>query len=307
MLILDRARLFTGSLDSAIYLFGSITRLDSSVSVLPSISTNFTHHISAGLMDGTVVTGQNNISHPSIPTAFESRNGVDDEVEDHDQIEDANLPGSLPVLRKGYITFSKSGEEDLPCRIERIWYVNPYGHETRYNANKQVLEALECASTIIYSIGSLYTSIIPNLILRGVGSAVANSAIRHKILILNSTIDRETGPTSDPYSAIDFVASIAKACAYSRNQDMSDLSPFEYRKYVTHVLHLDGPGTPKVDRAALGELGIDTMRMYGRNLSVEGKERGVLRYDEQALIQGLEATIGSRDVGIRSRRNTLEK
>ena len=303
-----RARLFTGSLDSAIYLFGSITRLAAEVSVLPAINTNFTHHISAGLTDGTIITGQNNISHPSIPTAFESgTNTPRDEVEDHDHIEDANLPGSLPTLRKGYITFSKSGEEDLPCRIDRIWYVNPYGQEIRYNANKQVLEALESASTIIYSIGSLYTSIIPNIILRGVGGAIANPAIRHKILILNSTIDRETGPTSDPYNALDFIAAIARACAYSRNQDTSQLSPHEYRTYVTHVLHLEGPGTPRVDRAALRELGIETMRLYGRNMSVEGKDGGVLRYDEQALIQGLEATIGSRGVGPMSRRNTLEK
>jgi 2-phospho-L-lactate transferase/gluconeogenesis factor (CofD/UPF0052 family) len=299
--------LFTGSLESAIYLFGSITRLAAEVSVLPAINTNFTHHISAGLMDGTIITGQNNISHPSIPTAFESSNGTPEELEDHDHIEDANLPGSLPTLRKGYITFSKSGEEDLSARIERIWYVNPYGQEIRYNANKQVIEALESASTIIYSIGSLYTSIIPNLILRGVGSAIASPAIKHKILILNSTIDRETGPTSDPYSALDFIASIARACAYSRNQSVADLSPYEYRTYVTHVLHLEGPGTPKVDRSALRELGIETMRLYGRNMSIEGKDGGVLRYDEQALIQGLDATIGSRSKGPMSRRNTLEK
>jgi 2-phospho-L-lactate transferase/gluconeogenesis factor (CofD/UPF0052 family) len=299
--------LFTGSLESAIYLFGSITRLAAEVSVLPAINTNFTHHISAGLVDGTVITGQNNISHPSIPTAFESSNGKPEDLEDHDHIEDANLPGSLPTLRKGYITFSKSGEEDLSARIERIWYVNPYGQEIRYNANKQVIEALESASTIIYSIGSLYTSIIPNLILRGVGSAIASPAIRHKILILNSTIDRETGPTSNPYSALDFIASIARACAYSRNQSTADLSQHEYRTYVTHVLHLEGPGTPKVDKAALRELGIETMRLYGRNMSVEGKDGGVLRYDEQALIQGLDATIGSRNTGLRSRRNTLEK
>lgn len=228
-------------------------------------------------------------------------------MEDHDHIEDANLPGSLPTLRKGYITFSKSGEEDLSARIERIWYISPYGQEMRFYANRKVIETLESASTIIYSIGSLYTSIIPNLILRGVGSAIANPSIRHKILILNSTIDRETGPTSDPYTALDFIAAIARACAYSRNHSTSDLSPHEYRTYVTHVLHLEGPGTPKVDRLALRELGIETMRLYGRNMSVEGKDGGVLRYDEQALIQGLEVTIGSRGKGPMSRRNTLEK
>jgi 2-phospho-L-lactate transferase/gluconeogenesis factor (CofD/UPF0052 family) len=289
-------------------------------SVLPAINTNFTHHISAALAEGTIITGQNNISHPSIPTAL-ANGGVPnystgstigvDEAEEHDHIEDANLPGSLPTLRKGYITFSKSGEEDLPARIERIWYINPYGQEMRFNANKQVIESLESASTIIYSIGSLYTSIIPNLILRGVGDAVASPSIRHKILILNSTIDRETGPTSDPYTAIDFVAAIARACTYSRSRTNTNPwipRPSEYKTYVTHVLHLHGPGTPQVDKEALRELGIETMRLYGRNVSVEGKEGGVLRYDEEALRQGLEASIGKRGgKEARSRRNTLEK
>jgi 2-phospho-L-lactate transferase/gluconeogenesis factor (CofD/UPF0052 family) len=305
-------------LESAIYLFSSITRVPAETSVLPAINTNFTHHISAGLADGTVITGQNNISHPSIPTALASVRAADaaahagtvvaDEAEEHDHIEDANLPGSLPTLRKGYITFSKSGEEDLPARIERIWYINPYGQEMRFNANKQVIEALESASTIIYSIGSLYTSIIPNLILRGVGDAVASPSIKHKIMILTSTIDRETGPTSDPYTALDFIAAIARACAYSRSRTTIPVDPSEYKTYVTHVLHLHGPGTPKIDKEMLRELGIEPMRLYGRNVSVEGKEGGVLRYDEQALIQGLEATIGKgsgREA--RSRRNTFEK
>jgi 2-phospho-L-lactate transferase/gluconeogenesis factor (CofD/UPF0052 family) len=308
MLTLSSARLFSGSLESAIYLFSSIARVPVDTSVLPAINTNFTHHISAGLSNGTVITGQNNISHPSIPTAFSNEglpNGNADEAEEHDHIEDANLPGSLPTLRKGYITFSKSGEEDLPTRIERIWYINPYGQEMRFNANKQVIEALESAQTIIYSIGSLYTSIIPNLILRGVGDAVASASIRHKILILNSTIDRETGPTSEPYTVLDFIASIARACAYSRSRNVE---PNEYRTYVTHVLHLHGPGTPKVDKEALRKLGIETMRVYGRGQSVEGRLAGVLRYDEQGLIQGLEAVMGKGNgSGIRSRRNTLEK
>lgn len=49
------------------------------------------------------------------------------ETETADSIEDANLPGSLPTLRKQYITFSKTHEpdSDLPARIERIWYINP--------------------------------------------------------------------------------------------------------------------------------------------------------------------------------------
>lgn len=216
------------------------------------------------------------------------------ETEDHDHIEDANLPGSLPTLRKQNISFSKTEEEELPTRIERLWYINPYGQEMRLNANSHVHEALRSAQCVIYSIGSLYTSIIPNLILKGVGQGIASNSIRHKILILNSTIDRETGPSSNPMTATDFIAAISRACAYSRGFPADQVvAKHEYKHYVTHLIHLDGG--PKVDKMELGLLGIETIRLYGRKA-----------YDEKALVQALVATIGKRDVRMGSRRNTLD-
>lgn len=247
--------------------------------------------------------GQNAISHPSIPTALPdvSVNGVS-ETEEHDSIEDANLPGSLPTLRKQYISFTKSEEEDLPARIERVWYINPFGQEIRPPANPKVIDALRSSQTIIYSIGSLYTSIIPSLILRGVGEAIASTSIKHKILILNSTVDRETGPSSNPFTALDFVAAIARAGAESRGF-FGGVPTSEYRSYVTHLIHLEGPDTPQVNKAEFSSLGIETIRLYGRK-SEDGKG---LRYDEKALNQALEATIGKGNVRAdKSRRNTLD-
>ncbi|KAL9578539.1 MAG: hypothetical protein Q9212_005655, partial [Teloschistes hypoglaucus] len=61
-LFLTGARLFSGSFETAIYLLATIGKVDESrTAVLPSIVSNFTHHISAGLEDGTVITGQNAI------------------------------------------------------------------------------------------------------------------------------------------------------------------------------------------------------------------------------------------------------
>ena len=188
----------------------------------------------------------------------------------------------------------------MPARIERIWYINPYGQEIRLAANTKVVEALKECQSIIYSIGSLYTSIIPSIILRGVGEAIASPDIRHKILILNSTIDRETGPSFAPFSATDFIAAIATAGAESRDLT-GPVAPNEYRMYVTHLIHLQGPGTPHVDREELADLGIETIRLYGRRVEGESFQR----YDEKALIQALEITTGRRDARAdRSRRNT---
>lgn len=303
-----RARIFTGSLESSIYLLSQICAIPPSTSVLPAINTAFTHHISAGLADGTVITGQNAISHPSEPTSLPDFNGTTttdalaasstEDTDAHDLIEDANLPGSLPTLRKQYIDFSKSGEDDLPSRIERVWYINPYGHEIRPRANPKVVESIEHASAVVYSIGSLYTSIIPSLILRGVGQAIANYGVRHKILILNSSNDRETGPSSSAFTALDFVNAIARAGAESQG-NFAENDPNQVRRYVTHLLHMEGDGAPPVNKEALAEVGVDCIRVYGRRVD------GVLRYDEQGLRSALEALLGRTERG-RSRRNTKQ-
>ncbi len=303
-LFLTGARLFSGSFESAIYLLASIGGVPDNVQVVPAINSNFSHHISAGLEDGTVITGQNAISHPSAPTALPDRkSGAERRASiDTEEQEDANLPGSLHTLRKKNITFSKEQEEDLPSRIERIWYINPYGQEIRPTANPKVAEAIERAQCVIYSIGSLYTSIVPSIILRGVGQAIAKPSIRYKILILNGSLDRETGPSHSPLTALDFVAAVAHAGAEgTANLDKPD--PCIYRAYITHLIHLEGEGTPVVDRARLADFGIECIRLYGRK--VEGGKG--MRYDGKALSQALEAILGRRDPKMdRSRRNTLE-
>ncbi|KAI1109587.1 UPF0052 domain protein [Nemania sp. NC0429] len=377
-LFLTGARLFTGSLESAIYLLSTICAIPATVATLPAINSNFTHHISAGLEDGSQITGQNAISHPSAPTSLpdtgdtvammaetlsppplalgpmapastsstritaiaatatdtslalprrpksaqEDRQTVLRETEAHDRIEDATLPGSLPSLRKQYITFSKAPafSNELPSRISRIWYINPYGHEIYPLANPKVVSSITHSSAVIYSIGSLYTSLVPSLILRGVGDAISSSAARRKILILNSTLDRETGPSAHALTATDFVRAVARACERSRGRSPAgaseapkievegtrvvvmgsgddDDADSSVRNYVTHLVYLEGEGVPKVDRAELAALGVDCVRVYGRRVD------GMLRYDEAGLEGALEAIVGKAEMA-RSRRNT---
>ena len=58
----------------------------------------------------------------------------------------------------------------------------------------------------IYGMGSLYTSIIPSLILAGTGKAIRTSKAKQKVLLLNSSQDRET----NGLNAIDYVLAITK-------------------------------------------------------------------------------------------------
>lgn len=322
-LTLKSARIFSGSLESAIYLLGQICAVPHSTQVLPAINSNFTHHISAELADGTVITGQNAISHPDEPTSLPDLaatmttttttggNREREATDAHDLIEDANLPGSLPTLRRQYIHFSKAGEADLPARIRRVWYINPYGHEMRPRANAKVVAAVAEAGAVVYSIGSLWTSLVPSLLLRGVGAAVAANPVP-KVLILNASIDRETGPSADPYSAVDFLQAIAAALRESRDEPDAaagrdaTAAPVVVedgvRPYITHIIYLEGEGTPKVDKEALRALGVEPVRVYGRRVG------GMWRYDEGGLERALEAVVGSgrRDAMGRSRRNTKQ-
>ncbi|EXJ55906.1 hypothetical protein A1O7_08837 [Cladophialophora yegresii CBS 114405] len=371
-LFLTGARLFSGSFESAIYLLSSICAIpDDEVRVIPSINSNFSHHIAAGLANGEVIVGQNNISHPEARTKLEmpavvevggdppslspSTGGDESELRvlhhgSADDIEDAHIPGTLPTLRQRNIKFSKDHDEDLPARIERIWYINPYGQEMLPPANPRVLSAIKESQAIIYSIGSLYTSIVPSIVLKGVGDALRSTPARHKILILNGSLDRETGPSSNPFSAFDFVEAIARAGEHSsgrpwrpklhasRSEEtlrssapptpaatrhggflfpaaatngvashMPNHDPSRdavYRKYVTHVIHLSGEGTPQVDRSHLASLGIDCLKLYGRKSS-----KGVMLYDSQALIGAIEAILGKKGDAMtlaKSRRNTVD-
>jgi hypothetical protein len=218
------------------------------------------------------------------------------ETEESDNVEDANLPGSLPSLRKPAINFSKQHDDHLPARIQRLWYINPYGHEMSCPANPRVLDALSKSSTVIYSIGSLFTSIIPSIILRGVGQAITNPCVRNKILILNSSIDRETGPATCPFTALDFVAAIANACAESRGLRAPRVE--DYCVYVSHVIYIEVTGAPVVDRDVFQKAGIETIRLYGQSG----------RYDDRALEQALKMVLGKGEQGGGvSRRNTLQR
>ena len=63
------ARLFFRSLEAAIFLFSRVARIPEGSLVLPAICTEERITLGAELADGSVIRGQNEISHPSAPGA----------------------------------------------------------------------------------------------------------------------------------------------------------------------------------------------------------------------------------------------
>ena len=120
------------------------------------------------------------------------------------------------------------------------------------------------------------------------GSKIRGTGVRYKILILNGSLDRETRAVGVEFSARDFVEAIVRACVGGK------VGEEEWREYVTHVIYMEGEGTPKVEREVLGRAGVECVRIYGRKR--EGEDGGMI-YDGTALGQALEAIIGGGKEG----------
>lgn len=151
------------------------------------------------------------------------------------------------------------------------------------SANPAYLAALRKTETLIYSCGSLYTSIAPLLILQGVGNAIAHSqTMRRKVLLLNTQLDRETGG----YDALDFIRAITHACSSSTSEETcAGLQP---RQLISHLVY-HPKGQVVVDVEKVEELGISCIRIPDRPGKVaftEGDVRYALRVIVKAELEG---------------------
>jgi len=91
------------------------------------------------------------------------------------------------------------GEANIPKRFEKVKKVF-YDHDVL--AHKDAIEAIEKADYIIYSIGSLYTSVLPNLIISGIRDAVIVSRAT-KIYFANSMTQSNETPNYDIKDHVD--------------------------------------------------------------------------------------------------------
>ncbi|KAI5057718.1 hypothetical protein GOP47_0027733 [Adiantum capillus-veneris] len=252
------ARIFFQSLDAAIFLFSRVSQIPVNSFVLPAVCTNDRLTLGCELQDGTIIRGQNEISHPSSSSQFERF---------PQRVNKASHPSSK-----------------LPASIKRIFYMSSEGtnllHEVFPAVNPTVLEHLKQVQAIIYGMGSLYTSICPSLVLYGVGEVIAHQSCL-KILILNSTHDRE----SYGMSASDFVVSICNALNRKHGDPQKSLN-FPATAYINCMLVPDG-GAIRVDSEKLLALGVQ------RVVTVDAMQddRGGVIYEPRALIQALKQAI----------------
>ncbi|KZT22076.1 UPF0052-domain-containing protein [Neolentinus lepideus HHB14362 ss-1] len=265
---LAAAQEFFRSLPSAIFLFSSIT--NSQANILPVIITNHTVTIAVELENGSKIIGQCNISHP-VSSSAPSINVFDSD------------PASPIVAHAQNVMFrseSKDESSDLESRISRLYYINAYGNEIRPAPNSDYLSNISTNDILIYSCGSLWTSIIPCLALRGVATAIAQSpSLRAKVLLLNSRNDRET----TGYTAVDYIEAIVKSLksAGSRDRHADDIYPIS--AFITHVVYLRGSLVP-VAIERITSMGVACVEVIGQS----SKSDGLPLFDAASVRQALD-------------------
>merc|ERR1712146_95469 len=119
-------------------------------------------------------------------------------------------------------------------------------------AHSEAVQAVRDARVVVYSMGSIFTSIVPSLIPLGMGDAVRSS--RRKVMLLNAFNDRETtwlehtpnGAQRSDFTIVDHVDAIARAL---HGYDSS--SQYRAVDYVTDVICVEG--SPIKERRLTGD------------------------------------------------------
>ncbi|CAG7847270.1 SubName: Full=Uncharacterized protein {ECO:0000313/EMBL:CCA69417.1} [Serendipita indica DSM 11827] len=253
---LSACQLFFRSLPSAIFQFSALTGTTQD-RILPILVTNHTVTIAADLDNSKRIIGQCNISHPV--------GGQEVVLEGLEDGEDGN--GHNSPLNVAFVKSSEHTAEALEGRIERVYYINAHGNEIYPHPNPEVLSSLGQQDYLVYSCGSLWTSIIPCLALRGVATSIARSpSLRAKILLLNIHNDRETAG----YTALDYVQAITSTL------NRHDLTPrtaggiirplYPASAFVTHLVYMSHTSI-EIPTLALTAMGVHCVRIYGSNKS----------------------------------------
>ncbi|KAL6842792.1 hypothetical protein ACP4OV_027636 [Aristida adscensionis] len=247
------ARIFFQSLDAAIFLFSRVSQIPSESLVLPVISTSDRLTLGCELWDGTIIRGQNEISHPS--------NG-----------------------RREIVNKDCNSCTALPSRIKRVFYMSSEGsnllHEVFPEANQTVLEQLSKVDCIVYAMGSLFTSVCPSLVLRGIGETIASRSIP-KVLLLNGSHDRETAGLC----ASGFVTAITDSLNRTYGDPHKSLKN-RPKDYVNAILVPEGGQVP-LDVENLASQGIFHVVTVA---SIHDPKVGVI-FDPRSLIQALTSLI----------------
>ncbi|KAJ7071574.1 hypothetical protein C8F01DRAFT_1111091 [Mycena amicta] len=266
---------FLRSLPASIFLFSSIT--NSQANILPVIVTNHTVTIAAELENGEKLVGQCEISHP-VP----AQSAMDGLTISSDGLSPVDGMGEAIAQRRNVLfeQDAKGAYQPLGARISRLYYMNAYGFQIHPSPNPEYLAALKTNEMLVYSCGSLWTSIMPCLALRGVAAAIARSrSLRAKVLLLNAKNDRET----EGYTAVDYIQAIVHTLnahydtpSYGLAYGAGSNTMFPVSAFITDLVFLKDT-TVVVDQRQITAMGVRCTEIVNSNGSEVFDAAGVRR------------------------------
>lgn len=245
---LTGTRIFFSSLETSLFWFSRVVRIPANSCVMPVINTNNTMNIGVELENGILIRGQHDISHPNLPLMMSSPipNTTIHPINIIKEIPPHHFTAPPLNRRNSHenVVVDKSSSRPLEAKIKRLFYLNDDKQEILPPCNPSVLQKIREQQTIVYALGSLWTSTIPCLVLEGVGEEISRKS-GNKILILNGYPDRET----HNMTATDFVLSITNAL---NRWGVLSHAP---RKYLTHLVWVEGSAI-KVEEEAVRAMGV---------------------------------------------------
>ncbi|KAL7548534.1 hypothetical protein ACHAWF_011820 [Thalassiosira exigua] len=234
------ARTLFRSLPAAIFLFSKVAGIPSGSRVIPAVLSEDRLLLGAQLADGSRIRGQYNISHPKkspalrhdrepqsteAPVAANLRERSDGGSDDlrHRQVVKSSLDSldlsslhPAPISKVAYllndVTWRRQSTKGASSSMQRQQWSDR--HEVSPEPNPQVLDAISNANCIVFGCGSLFTSVLPSLVLEGVGPAVARRDAP-KVLLLNGWHDSETS-WAEPRDGGDPIVSRMDATSFVR-------------------------------------------------------------------------------------------
>jgi uncharacterized cofD-like protein len=140
------------------------------------------------------------------------------------------------------------GESDIPVageKIKRVFY------NGKANSPKENIRAIEEADLIVFSIGSLYTSIIPNLLLENMQEALKKSKAK-KLYICNAV--GQLGETEN-YTVGDHIESIHRHVGF-KMIDKVIVNSHEIPKEILDRYREEGSTPVVLDRERVKKMGV---------------------------------------------------
>ena len=301
------ARTFFGSLPAAIFLFSKVAGIPSGSRVLPAVLTEERLVLGAIFEDDTRIRGQYQISHPHprLPPAEENQRDRSDSacsMVRHKEVTKSSIHSQTGLRSLHHSQISRVAYLLRDPTWQRRQNTN-FGwsdrHEIYPQPNPLVLEALSNANCIVFGCGSLFTSVLPSLVLDGVGEAVAGARSVPKVLLLNGWHDRETCWSEMDTRLGELVVrrmgatDIVKAVVDALDQGNGRQSP-PVTDYITHILFPEGTEID-IDEHSLAEYCNSRLQQRDRMPASQSSFR-----ETRIAIQSVESIPANNSEGVRS-------